>query len=97
MQNNSFRETTRYVLEKEGAKLLDGTMVNTDTDTLTAEFLMSRDINPNIERPVYRLVQSYAYEDQASHALTYPKRVELSMKHFANIVRHAGAISMKRF
>ena len=86
MKNNSFRETTRYVLEKEGAKLLDGTMVNTDTDTLAGEFMMSRDINPNIERPVYHLVQSYAYEDQASHALTDPKLVELAMKHFAGIV-----------
>lgn len=85
-QNNSFRETTRYVLGKENVQILDGTIAATETDTISREFLMSRDLNPDIQRPVYHLIQSYAYEDRDSQTLTNPKLVELSMKHFAGVV-----------
>ena len=85
-QNNSFRETTRYVLGKDKVQILDGTIAATDTDAISREFLMSRDLNPDIQSPVYHLIQSYAYEDRDSHTLTHPKLVELSMKHFAGVV-----------
>ena len=85
-QNNSFRETTRYVLGKEKVQILDGTIAATETDTISREFLMSRDLNPDIQSPVYHLIQSYAYEDRDRHTLTNPKLVELSMKHFAGVV-----------
>ena len=86
IKNDSFRETTRYVLEKEGAKLLGGPMVGSQTDSLVNEFMLSRNLNPNIEKPVYHLVQSYAYEDRETQALTDSKLIDLSTKHFAGMV-----------
>ena len=85
-RNKSFRETTRYVLEKEKAKHLGGTLISTKTDAICQEFMLSRNLNPDIERPVYHLIQSYSYEDRDSHDLTNPKLAELSMKHFAGMV-----------
>ena len=85
-RNTSFRETTRYVLEKEKAKHLDGSLISTETDAICQEFMLSRNLNPDIERPVYHLIQSYSYEDRDSHGLTNPKLVELSRKHFAGMV-----------
>ena len=87
MKNNSFRATTRYVLEKEEARLLDGgTIVEGTTDEISREFRMSRDLNPEIERPVYHLVQSYSYSDRIKQNLDDDKSSELALRHFAGMV-----------
>ena len=55
MKNTSFRATTAYVLGKEGAKLIGGNMMSESATNLVAEFLVSRDLNPSIKRPVYHV------------------------------------------
>lgn len=84
--NHSFAETTGYVLNKEKARLLGGTLAGTDSAIISREFLLSRDINPGIKRPVYHLMQSYSYDDRDTQNLTDDKLLELATKHFAGIV-----------
>jgi len=86
LQNNNFKETTRYVLDKEEAKLLDGTVMGHETDTISREFLMSRDLNPEIKRPVYHLIESYSYADAATKDLTDEFQRDRAIEHFAGLV-----------
>ncbi|HEY9629331.1 MAG TPA: relaxase/mobilization nuclease domain-containing protein, partial [Coleofasciculaceae cyanobacterium] len=86
LQNNSFSETTGYVLGKEKVKWLGGTLIEYETDIVSQQFLMSRDINPQIERPVYHLIQSYSYEDAATHDLTDEFMLNRAIDHFAGLV-----------
>lgn len=87
LKNNSFRATTRYVLGKEEAQLLDGgTIVEHTTDDIAREFRLSRDLNPEIERPVYHLVQSYSYDDRDYQNLDDDNLCDLAVRHFAGLV-----------
>lgn len=86
LQNNNFRETTRYVLDKEEARLLGGTVMGHETDTISREFLMSRDLNPEIKRPVYHLIDSYSYEDAATKDLSDEFQKDRAIDHFAGLV-----------
>lgn len=86
LQNNNFRETTRYVLDKEEARLLGGTVMGYETDTISREFLMSRDLNPEIKRPVYHLIDSYSYEDAATKDLSDEFQQDRAIEHFAGLV-----------
>lgn len=84
--NNSFRATTRYVVDKEQAKILGGTISGQDSATISREFLMSRDVNPGIERPVYHLMLSYSHSDKATQSLTEEKLFELAVRNFSGLV-----------
>ncbi|NJL19752.1 MAG: relaxase/mobilization nuclease domain-containing protein [Leptolyngbyaceae cyanobacterium SM1_3_5] len=85
-QNNNFRETTRYVLHKEKARILDGTVAGDNFDTISREFLMSHDLNPEIERPVYHLIQSYSYQDAEAQDLSDDFQRDRAVEHFAGLV-----------
>jgi len=84
-QNHSFGKTTRYVIDKEQARLLGGTIAGRDSAVITREFLASRDLNPDIERPVYHLMQSYSYADRDTKNLTDEKLLDLAIRHFAGL------------
>lgn len=86
LQNNNFRETTRYVLKKEEARILDGTVAGDEFDIISREFLMSRDLNPEIERPVYHLIQSYSYKDAETQDLSDGFQRDQAIEHFAGLV-----------
>ncbi len=86
LQNNNFRETTGYVLGKEEARLIGGTVIGTTPETISREFSMSRDLNPQIKRPVYHLIDSYSYDDAATQALTDDFKLARAIEHFAGLV-----------
>ncbi len=86
LQNNNFRETTQYVLDKEEARLLGGTVMGDNSDTISREFLMSRDLSPDIQRPVYHLIDSYSYSDTATRTLSDEFLKERAIEHFAGLV-----------
>jgi len=86
LQNNNFKETSRYVLDKEEARILGSTVMGSDSDTISREFLMSRDLNPGIERPVYHLILAYSYEDAATKDLTDEFLLDRSKEFFAGLV-----------
>ncbi|GEM_PF-986910 len=96
LQNNNFKATTRYVLEKEKARLLGGTVVGSDTKTIVHEFLMSRDLNPAIERPVYHLIDSYSYDDAATKDLDDAFQLARAIDHFAGLVVSAHEPALLR-
>ncbi|MEP0872936.1 relaxase/mobilization nuclease domain-containing protein [Trichocoleus desertorum AS-A10] len=86
LQNHNFRETTQYVLDKEAARLLGGTVMGSDSDTISREFLLSRDLNPGIERPVYHLIDAYSYEDAVIQELSDEFLKERAIARFAGLV-----------
>jgi len=86
MKNNSFRATSRYVLEKEQAGIIGGNLFGQDLDTIVREFMMSKSLNSEIERPVYHLTQSYSYADKDGGKLTDERLEELATLHFAGMV-----------
>ncbi|MEP0874053.1 relaxase/mobilization nuclease domain-containing protein [Trichocoleus desertorum AS-A10] len=86
LQNHNFRETTQYVLDKEAARLLGGTVMGADSDTISREFLMSRDLNPGIERPVYHLIDAYSYEDAVTQDLSDEFLRDKAIARFAGLV-----------
>lgn len=86
LQNNNFRETASYVLDKEKAKILGGTVMGKDSATISREFELSRSLHPAIERPVYHLINSYSYLDSASGKLTDDFRLERAKERFAGMV-----------
>lgn len=86
LQNNNFRETTRYVLKKEEARILDKTVAGDEFNIISREFLMSRDLNPEIKRPVYHLIQSYSYQDAETQNLTDDFQRDRAVEHFAGLV-----------
>lgn len=86
LQNNNFKETSRYVLDKEEAQILGGTVMGSNSDIISREFLMSRDLNPEVERPVYHLILAYSYEDAATKNLTDEFLFNRSKEFFAGLV-----------
>ncbi|MBW4491174.1 MAG: relaxase/mobilization nuclease domain-containing protein [Trichocoleus desertorum ATA4-8-CV12] len=86
LQNHNFRETTQYVLDKEAARLLGGSVMGSDSDTIAREFLMSRDLNPQIERPVYHLIDAYSYEDAVTQDLSDEFLRDRAIARFAGLV-----------
>ena len=86
LQNHNFRETTQYVLDKEAARLLGGTVMGSDSDTISREFLLSRDLNPGIERPVYHLIDAYSYEDAVTQELSDEFLKDRAIARFAGLV-----------
>ncbi|MBW4489924.1 MAG: relaxase/mobilization nuclease domain-containing protein [Trichocoleus desertorum ATA4-8-CV12] len=86
LQNHNFRETTQYVLDKEAARLLGGSVMGSDSDTIAREFLLSRDLNPTIERPVYHLIDAYSYEDAVTQELSDEFLRDRAIARFAGLV-----------
>jgi len=86
LQNNNFKETSRYVLDKEEARILGSTVMGSDSDTISREFLMSRDLNSGIERPVYHLILAYSYGDASTKDLTDEFLLDRSKEFFAGLV-----------
>lgn len=68
MQNSSFKATTSYVLSKEAAELMGGNMGGKNTLQLTSEFLMSRNLNPDIKRPVYHFTLSLPHHEHLNNS-----------------------------
>lgn len=80
--NSSFRATTRYVVEKEKAKIIGGNMVGRDTDTLVAEFRVSKYLNPKVKAPCYHLMLSLPHRE----TLSDDEFARLGERHFATVV-----------
>ncbi|NEQ25234.1 MAG: relaxase/mobilization nuclease domain-containing protein [Microcoleus sp. SIO2G3] len=87
MRNDSFQETTRYVLGKEEARILTGGTIAEETIAgIAQEFLMSRDLKPTTKQPVYHLVQSYSSSDRDTRTLDDDRLSDLALRHFAGLV-----------
>lgn len=86
LQNHNFRETTQYVLDKEAARLLGGSVMGSDSDTISREFLLSRDLNSGIERPVYHLIDAYSYGDAVTQELSDEFLKDRAIARFAGLV-----------
>jgi len=96
LQNNNFKETTRYVLVKEKARLLGSAVLESEADAIAQEFRLSRDLKPEIERPVYHLIASYSYEDAATKNLSDEFQLERAIEHFAGLVVSARTPALLR-
>ncbi len=90
MKNNSFRATSRYVLEKKEAELIGGNLFGCSMDEMVMEFMMSKSLNPDIERPVYHLTQSYSYADKETGKLTEERLADLATRHLAGMIVSAS-------
>ena len=95
-KNNSFRETVRYILDRNQAEILDGTVANTKIDKLCIEFRMTRDLKPDIKKPVYNLMLTFSEENLSTQALTNAMLVELSIKHFSGLVLSADEPHLRK-
>ena len=81
--SSSFADTSRYVLVKEKAKLLDGgTMISQNRNDLVWEFEQSRRNNPDINRPCLHMILSYSKEDERLQTLDNDLLAEISEEHF---------------
>ncbi|MBW4490324.1 MAG: relaxase/mobilization nuclease domain-containing protein [Trichocoleus desertorum ATA4-8-CV12] len=96
LQNHNFRETTQYVLDKEAARLLGGSVMGSDADTISREFLLSQDLNLTIERPVYHLIDAYSYEDAATQDLNDEFLRDRAIARFAGLVVSAREPNLLR-
>lgn len=90
MKNNSFRATSRYVLEKKEAELIGGNLFGRTMDEMVMEFMMSKSLNPDIERPVYHLTQSYSYADKETGKLNEELLADLATRHLAGMIVSAN-------
>jgi hypothetical protein len=82
MHNSSFRATTRYVLDKEKATLLDSTMGGLSAETLTAEFMASKDLRPELKHPVWHLTLSLPHDE----SLTNEQFIAVGQKYLAGMI-----------
>ncbi|MBD6619759.1 relaxase [Komarekiella sp. 'clone 1'] len=81
--NKSFRGTTKYVLEKEKAKIIGGNMYGKSTNELVEQFTLSAHLNPQLKDPCYHLMLSVPKNDRT---LNDDELANLSQRHFANII-----------
>jgi len=81
--SSSFTATTRYVLEKEQAQWLDGTMLGANAKELVQEFEFSRRNNLAIERPCLHLILSYSKTDEQRQHLDNELLAALAEEHFS--------------
>ncbi|NJN63107.1 MAG: relaxase/mobilization nuclease domain-containing protein [Coleofasciculaceae cyanobacterium RL_1_1] len=86
MHNGSFRATTRYVLEKEQAQLIDATMGGLSAETLTAEFMASKDLHPQLKHPVWHLTLSLPHHENLSDE----QFAEVGRKYMAGMIMAAS-------
>ncbi|MBD2535856.1 relaxase/mobilization nuclease domain-containing protein [Nostoc flagelliforme FACHB-838] len=81
--NKSFRGTTKYVLEKEKAKIIGGNMYGKSTNELVEQFTLSAHLNPQLKDPCYHLMLSVPQTDRT---LSDDELANLSQRHFANVI-----------
>jgi uncharacterized coiled-coil DUF342 family protein len=81
--NKSFRGTTKYVLEKEKAKIIGGNMYGKSTNELVEQFTLSAHLNPQLKDPCYHLMLSVSQTDRT---LNDDELANLSQRHFANVI-----------
>ncbi|QHG21201.1 relaxase/mobilization nuclease domain-containing protein [Nostoc sp. ATCC 53789] len=81
--NKSFRGTTKYVLEKEKAKIIGGNMYGKSTNELVEQFTLSAHLNPKLKDPCYHLMLSVPKKDRT---LNDDELANLSQRHFANVI-----------
>ncbi|RCJ42387.1 hypothetical protein A6770_35055 [Nostoc minutum NIES-26] len=81
--NKSFCGTTKYVLEKEKAKIIGGNMYGQTTNKLVEQFTLSAHLNPQLKDPCYHLMLSIPKTDIT---LNDEELAKISERHFANVV-----------
>ncbi len=81
--NKSFCGTTKYVIEKEKAKIIGGNMYGATTDKLVEQFTLSAHLNPQLKDPCYHLMISVPKSDRP---LNDDELANLSQRHFATVV-----------
>ncbi len=81
--NKSFRGTTKYVLEKEKAKIIAGNMYGKSTNELVEQFTLSAHLNPQLKDPCYHLMLSVPKNDRT---LNDDELANLSQRHLASVI-----------
>ena len=81
--NKSFRGTTKYVLEKEKAKIIGGNMYGISTNELVEQFTLSAHLNPKLKDPCYHLMLSIPKNDRT---LNDEELANLSQRHLASVI-----------
>jgi hypothetical protein len=81
--NKSFRGTTKYVIEKEKAKIIGGNMYGKSTNELVEQFSLSAHLNPQLKDPCYHLMLSVPQTDRT---LNDDELANLSQRHFASVI-----------
>jgi hypothetical protein len=81
--NKSFRGTTKYVLEKEKAKIIGGNMYGKSTNELVEQFTLSAHLNPQLKDPCYHLMLSVPQTDRT---LSDDELANLSQRHLASVI-----------
>ncbi|MCC5634037.1 relaxase/mobilization nuclease domain-containing protein [Nostoc sphaeroides CHAB 2801] len=81
--NKSFCGTTKYVLEKEKAKIIGGNMYGKSTNELVEQFTLSAHLNPQLKDPCYHLMVSVPKTDGA---LIDEQLAKMSERHFATVI-----------
>jgi hypothetical protein len=82
MHNSSFRATTRYVIEKNGATLIGGSVAGDSVKELVAEFMWSNDLNPGLKHPVWHMSLSLPHDEHLSDE----QFSDLATQYFAGMV-----------
>jgi hypothetical protein len=82
MHNSSFRATTRYVLEKEGATTIGGSVSGESLKEVVAEFMWSKDLNPSLKHPVWHMSLSLPHDEHLSDE----QFSDLATQYFAGMV-----------
>ncbi|ODH02531.1 hypothetical protein A4S05_23685 [Nostoc sp. KVJ20] len=81
--NKSFRGTTKYVIEKEKAKIIGGNMYGRSTNELVEQFTLSAHLNPQLKDPCYHLMLSIPKNDRT---LNDDELANLSQRHLASVI-----------
>jgi hypothetical protein len=81
--NKSFRGTTKYVIEKEKAKIIGGNMYGKSTNELIEQFTLSAHLNPQLKDPCYHLMLSVPKSDRT---LNDDELANLSQRHLASVI-----------
>ncbi|MHC5862688.1 relaxase/mobilization nuclease domain-containing protein, partial [Nostoc sp.] len=81
--NKSFRGTTKYVIEKEKAKIIGGNMYGKSTNELVEQFTLSAHLNPQLKDPCYHLMLSVPQTDRT---LNDDELANLSQRHLASVI-----------
>lgn len=63
LRNGSFYKTAHYVLNKTEAERIGGNMAGLSLHELVSEFMMSRNLNTTVERPVYHFILSLPHHE----------------------------------
>ena len=76
IKGKSFRGVLNYLHEKEGSRLIAGNMGGKTPQTLSAEFAISRQLNPRLAKAVYHS-SSNSHFEKKGRKLCLKKEQEL--------------------